>query len=678
MRTQLRSYQREALEWALRVAESRGGAVVSLPTGTGKTIVAIAFIEKFLKRGLRALVLEPTRFLVEQTAKRLRYEGIAASMIHSGVKFHDWSRDVVVTTPESALSYLANKYGSTSWSNAVRSSSREFPVVVVDECHHTVGRDPFAQVMQLLRDSIKLGLSALVPRRRIEEIEYYIGPIRRWDFAELEGKGYEKPYMIAEVYEAPLTPLEERVYRDLYELWLKDPSTSNLAALALTTLSRDGCDALRDSADRPTAFADFLLKHVPLEALPIKPHKLATLRRVFEDYEGNFEKALVFVNRRCTAEILAKEFPEMNPVKIIGGRENSDPRVRESLLEVARDPKSRLIIATSAGDEGIDIPEVDLLVFWSHVSSPLRLYQRLGRGLRPSLTGSVKYAVFIVTPGTRDYDALPEGLLALAREGIDVSGIFDDVSSLMLGEGLVMAQKIREVSRYLGSRAIKGETLLYSLLPYQADDRVERKMLRELEEGARSGALLYYYDVDDIYSEIQARIDSGDVEVYISLGSRDRRYAPVEDLDEVINSSPESFTDSLPCIDPVSGLKIDGVEGDVERWLRIELFRLVSSGAKASRISEFLYTLAEEFPAATIKWKFKVSGALIPLGERCATLSLTADYGPFMLRSERQIKATLMNTAALWKLVKGLARGSRGITLCDRMLRVAFDVEKSV
>jgi len=663
MRSKLRPYQREALEWALRVAELRGGAVVNLPTGTGKTLIGIAFAERFVRQGRRVLVLEPTRFLVEQTARRFRYEGFDVSMIHSGVRERDWSRPVVVTTPESALSYLSQKYGEGP--RAAEEASREFPVVVIDECHHTVGRDPFARVMLYLADSIKLGLSALVPRGRLEEISRYIGPIRRWDFAELQGKGYEKPYMIAEVYEAPFRPEEEELYAHFYRLWLEGGPSSHFAALALTTLSRDGSDALLDSAERPTAFASFLHSALPPVPIPPTPHKLLALESVLRDYEGNYEKALVFVNRRCTADLLASHFSHLNPVKIVGGREAADPEARRSLLEEARRPETKLIIATSAGDEGIDIPEVDLLIFWSHVSSPVRLYQRLGRALRPS-PDKIKYAVFIVTPGTRDYDALPESLVALAREGIDVTGIFDDVGSEILGEGILMAQRVKEVAQSLGVSGVTGELLLGT---FAGSARARRRVLRELEEGAKLGAIYYFYDVGEVYSQLQSQIEAGAGEVRIRLGPASRRYVAKDEAEEAARSHPESFSDSPLCIDPLRDLKVRGADEGAALAVRVELLRLISSSATPAEIAAALRALAEGSPTAMVRWRLRVDAARLPVDGREVSLALTADYGPFLARNVRQVEFALRNASALWRLVSSLAAGSEGLGFCDRLLR---------
>jgi len=665
MKTKLRPYQREALDWALRVAELRGGCVVSLPTGTGKTLVGVAFAEHYLRKGLRVLVLEPTRFLVEQTAKRFRYEGFDAAMIHSGVKERDWSRQIVVATPESALSYLQQRYGETP--SSAEQASREFPVVIIDECHHTVGRDPFAQAMAFLADSIKLGLSALIPRGRMVEIERYIGPIRRWDFSELQGKGYVKPYMIAEVYEAPFRPEEEELYAHLYSLWLEGSHYSHFAALALTTLSRDGSNALLDSASRPTAFASFLQTAIPWTPIPPTPHKLPVLESVLRDYEGNFEKALVFVNRRCTADLLEERFQHLRPVKIIGGREAADPEARRGLLEEARKPETKLIIATSAGDEGIDIPEVDLLVFWSHVSSPLRLYQRLGRALRPS-PDRIKYAVFIVTPGTRDYDALPESLVALAREGIDVSGIFDDVGSQVLGEGLLMARKVKEVAQAIGVSGVTGELLLGTLAQ---SARVRRRVLRELEEGARVGAIYYFYDLDEAYAQLQSQIEAGMREIYIRLGASNRRYVAKDEAEEAVRNHPESFSPSPLCLDPLKDLKVKGASEEAVKSLQVELLRRISSSATPSEIASVIGSVAQENPAAAVRWRLRVEAALLPINGNEVLLTLTADYGPFLARNVKQIEYALMNTSALWRLISSLAAGSDGLGFCDRLLRLS-------
>ncbi|HIP63245.1 MAG TPA: DEAD/DEAH box helicase, partial [Archaeoglobus profundus] len=62
---QLRPYQKEAVDYALR----RKKVTLVLPTGTGKTIIGAYFLKNLLNSIRKALVLVPTRILVEQTYK---------------------------------------------------------------------------------------------------------------------------------------------------------------------------------------------------------------------------------------------------------------------------------------------------------------------------------------------------------------------------------------------------------------------------------------------------------------------------------------------------------------------------------------------------------------------------------------------------------------------------------
>ena len=77
---ELRPYQKEAVEHALKLKRS----VLVLPTGTGKTIIGAFFLKDLFSKGLikRALVLVPTRILVEQTHKVYRQLGIDSEVIY--------------------------------------------------------------------------------------------------------------------------------------------------------------------------------------------------------------------------------------------------------------------------------------------------------------------------------------------------------------------------------------------------------------------------------------------------------------------------------------------------------------------------------------------------------------------------------------------------------------------
>ncbi len=417
-----RDYQVEAAEWALR--EER--AVVCMPTGTGKTVVAGLWITRLLESGRarRVLVLEPTRFMVEQAAWFLREKmGLDAWPVHGGLpkglrRLGLERGRVVVATPEIVVA---------EWD---RFSKAGFDAVVVDECHHTSGLDSYRVVMERLPVKYRLGLTAFLPPSRLGMVRRLIGRERCWGW-EHPGLRRYIPAWVAEVYEAPLNEAETRLYRELEALWDRLRGRERvLVGNALRWLARDGAIALRESYENSRLLRRLLEPVEPLLYSPeVRPaHKLPALQRALADHEG-YGKAIVFVERVAVARLIADTLGE--ETVLILGRGRVDPAMA---LARARDPATRVIVSTSAGEEGIDLPEADLVVFWSHTASPLRFVQRLGRMLRATEEARwrQKYAVYLATPDTVDMDSLIDGLLMAEKHGIHV-GLSSQVLERLLG-----------------------------------------------------------------------------------------------------------------------------------------------------------------------------------------------------------------------------------------------------
>jgi len=405
-----RDYQVEAARWALKQRH----AVVCLPTGSGKTVVAAVWIEHVLREGVsKILVLAPTRILVEQIARFLtKVLGIEVVAIHGLYPKHRrvelWRRArIVVTTPETALSDVDTVV------------EQGFGAIVVDECHHTTGMDAYAKFMRATKDlyRYRLGLSAFVPPSRRKEIEELIGTVRVWSWSDPRIAKYV-PTWIGEVYEAELLDRERELLKRLEELHASlEGRERGLARLAMRWFVRDGFLALWESWERSEKLRK-LIDLSPYRSTVRELHKLDALMRVLRDHEG-FSKAIVFVDRVVVAYRIAESLKALNPV-VICGKARASHDVRK-LLEMARDPNTKLIVSTSAGEEGLDLPEGDLLVVWSNVASPLRFIQRHGRILRATeKRGPPKFVTYIVTPDTIDMDSLIDGIELAKKVGIDV------------------------------------------------------------------------------------------------------------------------------------------------------------------------------------------------------------------------------------------------------------------
>lgn len=407
-----RDYQVEAAKWAIE----RGRAVVCMPTGTGKTLIAILWIRELLTRGLarKFLVLEPTRFLVEQVAKYMHeIGGLDARPLHGTLPKHmreeAWRGQVVVATPEIIVA---------EWDVFTQYS---FDAVVVDECHHTTGQDAYKKIVERYDFKYRLGLSAHIPSSRVREIEKYLGEIKCWSWDDKRLAKYI-PSWTGEVYEAPLNAFERSTYEKLEELVDRLHGREHaVVEMALRWFVRDGVLALRETMSKPTLVSKLLenLRDLIFSDNLRPAHKLDALLRVLRDHEG-FRKCIVFIDRVVVAKYVYDKLKEFNPVLILGRRHGIDVR---SVLERAHSPKTRIIISTSAGEEGIDLPEADMLVIWSHSASPLRFIQRHGRILRAvaSRYKGFKWAIYIVTPDTIDVDYLIDSILEARRAGVHVN-----------------------------------------------------------------------------------------------------------------------------------------------------------------------------------------------------------------------------------------------------------------
>jgi superfamily II DNA or RNA helicase len=420
-RLDLRTYQTDAVAFAT----DRDRATVCLPTGTGKTLVGCAWACRVLATPTvdRVLVIEPSRFLVEQTAAYYQeHTTIPTEKLYGTTPRTDrreqWTDGVaVVTTPQTALNDCAHL---------------DFDAVVVDECHHTTGQHAFAELMRRSEFGRTLGLSATIPPRSERMVADLVGPIRRWSYTDLPDE--HVPAWIGEVYDAPYPESYRAVADELDDLRLDLDGTrlAGLPELGRRMLARDGALALEETLRRDTAMADVMGDRLlPILADAPDLHKLAACRNALDDHD--FEKAVLFVDRVCVAERLAADLSDYDPVVLLG-RLHSGTASQKRVVEEATSDETDLVIATSAGEEGVDLPAADLLLVWSNVVSAVRFVQRLGRIMRQTADRRLKHAVYLATPGSPDYDALGRGVRAASDAGLDVTGID---GGTILAEGIL-------------------------------------------------------------------------------------------------------------------------------------------------------------------------------------------------------------------------------------------------
>ncbi|MCK4634662.1 MAG: DEAD/DEAH box helicase [Candidatus Aenigmarchaeota archaeon] len=173
---------------------------------------------------------------------------------------------------------------------------------------------------------------------------------------------------------------------------------------------------MRDAADKgKTKAVKRIMKDPKMETAFIKAYDLVgegiehpklselykILEKQFRDYPRS--KVIVFSHYRDTVNRIVgiiKEMENCRPIGFFGqaGEDGLTQKKQVMILEKFKELKYNTIICTSVGEEGLDIPAVDLVVFYEPVPSEIRTIQRRGRTGRQK-SGRV---VVLIAKDTRD------------------------------------------------------------------------------------------------------------------------------------------------------------------------------------------------------------------------------------------------------------------------------------
>ena len=139
--------------------------------------------------------------------------------------------------------------------------------------------------------------------------------------------------------------------------------------------------------------------------------KVGAVRRlVRERLRRNLDsKIIIFASFRDTITVLDEamgDLKDARAIQFIGQSNRSSgeglkPQEQIKRLEEFRNGSANILISTSVGEEGLDIPTADLVIFYEPVSSETRTIQRRGRTGRQR-EGEI---IVLIAEGTRDENA---------------------------------------------------------------------------------------------------------------------------------------------------------------------------------------------------------------------------------------------------------------------------------
>jgi superfamily II DNA or RNA helicase len=358
----LRDYQREALEaW---VRSGCYGAVV-LPTGTGKTYIALEAVRRELELGGNACIIVPTIALALQWHSRVDGAlGVVPSLFYGEEKGLSKVTIIVVNS--------AHRY---------RDVLPLFSLVVVDEAHH-LSAPRWREVLEAARGKV-LGLTA-TPERCPLPIVY------RMTVGEARERGAVVGVSIRPVF-VPLTAEERGKYLDLQDRIMRLLNELEVAR------------RLRDRA-REVECEEALkvLFNKRKQLVSLASRKFEALVDVVSKHRG--EKVLVFTESVESAERARRALAKAG-VRAMTYHSEMPKRTREAVLGLWGRVFD-VLVAVRCLDEGIDVPECGVGVIVASGKTTRQLVQRLGRVLRPH-PGKERAAMYvIVAQGTYEHDVL--------------------------------------------------------------------------------------------------------------------------------------------------------------------------------------------------------------------------------------------------------------------------------
>ncbi len=343
-----RPYQAEALA-AWKRAHGRG--VVVLPTGAGKTHVAVmAIADK--KRA--TLVVAPTLDLVRQWYDLLGASfGGAIGLVGGGS--HE-VRDLTVTTYDSAHLHMEH-FGA------------RFGLVVFDECHH-LPSGAYSAAARACLAPFRLGLTA-TPERADGRDDYasLVGPIvYRKEIVELSGEflaDYETERVEVDLTEDERTEYEEErgLYRDFVAM-------NHIRMASPTGWSEFVMLSSRSAAGRRAMKAYRRQREVAFAASA----KLRYLEHLLSRHAS--DRAILFTQDNATAYDVSRRFL----VPCI--THQTKVKERSAILKGLADGTYGAVVTSKVLNEGVDVPDANVAIILSGSGSVREHVQRLGRVLR--------------------------------------------------------------------------------------------------------------------------------------------------------------------------------------------------------------------------------------------------------------------------------------------------------
>jgi len=439
-------------------------SMVVLPTGLGKTMIAIMMVAYHVEKG-KVLFLAPTKPLCEQHYGTLK-RTLTVNDIYliTGEKTKKEKRKeiygkarVIVATPQT----IENDMDEIDFSS--------FRLAIFDECHRCVGNYAYVPIARKCVEEgvITLGLTAspgssysrlreVVENLGVEHIEVrseydpdvkpYI-PERKmkWilidmpyeikalsaaidamagDFLQELGKYIKISSSPRRVTKKMLIDLQGKlqgkvkgggsiygaisIVSALIKIYhLKEMLTSQGIGAAINYLEKMDRDTSKGGR-RIRANPRYRKIKDAILSLEYRNPKLDMTKKILSSHfrEREDARVMIFAEYRDTIDVIyggIKEMDGIRAAKFVGQAKGGDGGMsqdeQKKVIEDFRNGIYNVLVSTSIGEEGIDIPATSMVLFYEPVPSAIRYIQRRGRTARGGMPGEV---YILIMRGSRD------------------------------------------------------------------------------------------------------------------------------------------------------------------------------------------------------------------------------------------------------------------------------------
>jgi Fanconi anemia group M protein len=452
--------------------------LVILPTGTGKTLIALMMtIHRFKKFPLeKILILAPTKPLIEQHFESFKKNlpgGWADMQLFTGKtpankRKEIWqTAEIIFSTPQCIANDLKKNLYQLD----------DVSLLIVDECHRCTKNYSYNAVAQKYKNDAvnkrivgltaspgsdrevisqvckNLGIEAVEIRTRessdvkpylqelgfekieidfpeeLEEIRVLLKEIENNKIREMKNRrvlfGYANKTMLLKIQKKLMDEIRKgrdfnkmlgisacsQAIKISHAIELLETQTISSLTEYLKSLFKQAEEKKSKGVQRLVKDPRFVKAYTLTTTLSIEHPKLMALKKIIrEQFQKNKNsKVIVFAQFRETVRKISNELNKIPGIKtgiFVGqaikkhGKETTGLKQKEQkeMIKKFSEGDINVLVATSIGEEGLDIPEVSEVIFYEPIPSAIRSIQRRGRTARLA-PGTLK---ILVTKNTRD------------------------------------------------------------------------------------------------------------------------------------------------------------------------------------------------------------------------------------------------------------------------------------